>query len=316
MKKSRTRAPSKPSHLAISSAQHPDQPQLDKLWAGSWVSPDYLTWIGEEEENRAWDYLGEVRSYAQPKLNRVDDETRAAMLDALYTAEGSDWFWWYGSDQNSGDDASFDEQFRRTLMRVYEVNGDPIPTFLKVPVIPQSAQPPAASPTDLLEPDIDGIGGEDEWAAAGYYLEEGGVQANPNQIISQLWYGFDKDNLFLRLDARRPWADVGEDTRIGFYLTKPGGGGEQPFSRVSVLNGNEQTLLGFNANALVEVAIQGDEATAQYYPVGPDGEYAATEDVIPVGMAGSTVEVAVPYDDIWQTGGWRHLQATDCNQRR
>ena len=276
--------------------QQPDQPRLDKLWAGSWVSPDYLTWIGEEEENRAWDYLGEVRSYAQPKLNRVDDETRDAMLDALYTAEGSDWFWWYGSDQNSGDDGSFDEQFRRTLMRVYEVNGDPIPTFLKVPVIPQSAQAPAASPTDLIDPEIDGIVGEDEWAAAGYYLEEGGAQANPNHVISQLWYGFDTDNLFLRLDARRPWSDVGEDTRIGLYLTKPGSGGEQPFSRVSVLNGSEQTLLGFNANALVEVAIQNDQATGQYYLVGSDGAYEATDTAIPVGLAGSTVEVAVPYD--------------------
>ncbi len=277
-------------------SQHPEQPQLDELWAGSWVSPDYLTWIGEEEENRAWNYLGQVRSYAQPKLNRVDDETRAAMLDALYTAEGSDWFWWYGSDQNSGDDGSFDEQFRRTLMRVYEVNDDPVPTFLKVPVIPQSTQAPAASPTDLIEPDIDGIGGEDEWEAAGYYLEEGGVQANPNQIISQLWYGFDKDNVFLRLDARRLWADIGADTRIGFYLTKPGGGGEQPFSRVSVINGSEQTLLGFNANALVEVTIQGNDATAQYYLVGADGAYEATDAVIPVGMVGETVEVAVPYE--------------------
>ncbi len=45
--------------------QFPDQPKLENLWAGSWVSPDYLTWIGEAEENRAWDYLGEVRRYVE-----------------------------------------------------------------------------------------------------------------------------------------------------------------------------------------------------------------------------------------------------------
>ena len=44
-------------------SQFPDQPKIEELWAGSWVSPDYLTWIGEDEENRAWDYLGRVREF-------------------------------------------------------------------------------------------------------------------------------------------------------------------------------------------------------------------------------------------------------------
>jgi alpha-amylase/alpha-mannosidase (GH57 family) len=269
--------------------QFPEQPELENLWAGSWVSPDYLTWIGEDEENRAWDYLGRVRSAVEKKKHTLDEETLAEVMDAIYTAEGSDWFWWYGADQNSGDDGSFDLQFRQTLMRVYEAMGDPVPTFLKIPVIPQQAQPPEAGVSALITPQVDGQGEDAEWEGAGYYLEEGGVQANPNQVASQLWYGFDQENLYLRLDARRPWAGVGDETRVGFYLTRPGGGPEIPFSRI----GGEETLLGFGAQALVEVTIPGEGATL--YLADDQGKYVQSATGLPAAVSGNTLEVAIPY---------------------
>jgi len=273
----------------------PEQPTLERLWAGSWVSPDYLTWIGEDEENRAWEYLGRVREFVRFQQNQVTPEVHARMMEAIYTAEGSDWFWWYGADQNSGDDGSFDAQFRATLARVYEVAGRPVPTFLKVPVIPARAQPPVVGASALITPTVDGIGAEGEWDGAGYFLEEGGVQATPSQVAAQLWYGFDKANLYLRLDARRAWSDIGPDTRVGFYLVRPGGGKEQPFSRVALLNAREDVLLGFGANALVEVAIVGGRATATFYTVSADGNYTPAAADLPVAVSGSTVELAVPY---------------------
>ena len=265
-------------------SQFPDQPKIEKLWAGSWVSPDYLTWIGEDEENRAWDYLGRVRGFVEKRKKRLDEETLAAVMDAIYTAEGSDWFWWYGADQNSGDDMSFDLQFRRTLQRVYELMGAEVPTFLKVPVIPQRTVAPVAGASALITPDIDGLAGEEEWQGGGYYVEEEGV-------VSQLWYGFDKENIYLRLDARRPWAEVSDETRLGFYLTRPGGGPEQPFSRI----GAGETLLGFGANVLAEVTITGEGATAAFFTVDEAGNYTPTDAEPPVGVSGSTIEVAVPY---------------------
>jgi hypothetical protein len=173
-----------------------------------------------------------------------------------------------------------------------------VPTFLKVPVIPQSPQPPAASATDLISPQIDGIGNEDEWAGAGYYEEQGGVQATPQQIVSRLWYGFNKESAFLRLDARRAWADLGDETRVGFYLTRPGGGNEQPFSRISLATGSEETLLGFGANALLEVTVRGDTATATFYVVDEDGVYDEAASGLLVGVSGSTLEVDLPYADL------------------
>ncbi|MBA3534813.1 MAG: hypothetical protein H0T73_23115, partial [Ardenticatenales bacterium] len=130
-----------------------------------------------------------------------------------------------------------------------------------------------------------------EWEGAGYYLEEGGVQANPQQIAQQLWYGFDAQNLYLRLDSRRPWVEVGEETRIGFYLTRPGGGADRPFSRI----GEGETLLGFGANALVEVTVRGDETEALLYVVQEDGSYTSTV-ALEAALAESTIEVQVPYE--------------------
>ncbi|MGD8905176.1 MAG: glucodextranase DOMON-like domain-containing protein, partial [Anaerolineae bacterium] len=110
-----------------------------------------------------------------------------------------------------------------------------------------------------------------------------------------IWYGFDAETLYLRLDARRPWADVGDETRVGFYLTRPGGGPESPFSRI----GSDETLLGFSAQALVEVKIEAgggepqSEATLHF--VDDAGGYAQAATGLPVGVAGSTLEVAVPY---------------------
>jgi len=274
-------------------SQFPDQPRIEQLWAGSWVSPDYLTWIGEDEENRAWDYLGRVREFVERRKKGLDEDTLAAVMDAIYTAEGSDWFWWYGADQNSGDDASFDLQFRLTLQRVYELMGEPVPAFLKVPVIPQTPVAPVAGASAVITPTIDGLVGEEEWQGGGYYTEEDG-------IIAQLWYGFDTENLYLRGDARQPWADtfaslstgVSDETRIGFYLTRPGGGSENPFSRI----GAEETLLGFGANTLLEVTVKGDAATATFYVV-EDGNYSEAVADLPVGLFGSTLEVALPYAD-------------------
>ncbi len=37
-------------------------PELEPLFAGSWISGSFSTWIGEDEENLAWDYLADVRA--------------------------------------------------------------------------------------------------------------------------------------------------------------------------------------------------------------------------------------------------------------
>ena len=55
----------------------------------------------------------------------IDLETLARQVAEaqryLFAAQGSDWFWWYGSDQESGDDGYFDAAYRELLGRARRV---------------------------------------------------------------------------------------------------------------------------------------------------------------------------------------------------
>jgi len=93
----------------------------------------------------------------------------------MYIAEGSDWFWWYGADQNSGADEDFDRQFRSYLEQVYITIGVEVPDFINVPVIPLAAQTPVQEPMDLLAALPDGAVHEGEWDDAGYYTFDEGL---------------------------------------------------------------------------------------------------------------------------------------------
>ncbi len=110
---------------------HPleELPRIEEMWPGSWIRGDYSTWIGEEEENHAWYWLETVR---EDLINTVGpwpeptDQLRPRHLGALsawralLAAEGSDWFWWYGDDQNApGGDQLWDELYRAHLRQVY-----------------------------------------------------------------------------------------------------------------------------------------------------------------------------------------------------
>jgi len=227
----------------------PEQPALDDLWAGSWISHDFSTWIGEDEENRAWEYLAETRAVLAKYEQGVRQTTPEALAEAqtlMYIAEGSDWFWWYGSDQNSGNDESFDQQFRETLRQVYLALGEIPVASLEIPVIPLQAVTADLASTDLLEVTVDGKVSAGEWEAAGVYVASGGAMAAATPYFVDLSYGFDRSNLYFKVTINPDYSSLSGYDSIEIYLTAPGSGESNNFSR----NG---TLLGFRANRLVEI---------------------------------------------------------------
>jgi len=101
--------------------------QIDQLATGSWIDEsgsapgvDLGTWIGEAEENKAWNLLGAVRTALGCVPKTLD--LSAALLH-VYAAEGSDWFWWLGDDQESSSDPEFDDLFRRHLRQACRMAG-------------------------------------------------------------------------------------------------------------------------------------------------------------------------------------------------
>lgn len=107
-------------------------PKLQWLYPGSWINANYDTWIGEEEENQAWDYLLTARTdlgnsglaEPEPKMPEPLTGTREwyafKAWEEMYAAEGSDWFWWYGTDQTApAGDKPFDVAYITHLKNIY-----------------------------------------------------------------------------------------------------------------------------------------------------------------------------------------------------
>jgi alpha-amylase/alpha-mannosidase (GH57 family) len=247
----------------------PEPPRLRNLWAGSWINSDFSTWIGEEEENRAWDLLQETRVYLQTYLtgrnreNATPEQIEEAFTQ-MYIAEGSDWFWWYGSDQTSGDDGSFDRQFRDTLKAVYTAVGAEPPKALDVPIIPATPAAAERASTGLITPIIDGIATEGEWDAAGLYTAAGGVMAAGAPPFGNVAYGFDANNLYLKIGLDPDFTLPTGQSLIELYLGTPAGGALNAFSQSG-------ELLGFAGNRMLELRFSGGV-------LGNATAYQATED--------------------------------------
>lgn len=138
---------------------HPaaQQEKVYDLFTGSWIDEmgsatgvDLGTWIGESEENRAWELLRTVRETLN--VERATPETHPDAFEALYRAEGSDWFWWFGEDQDSGNDAAFDDLFRMHLKNVYRgLELDP-PSDLDRPIVSRDVIWTFTDPVDRVAP--------------------------------------------------------------------------------------------------------------------------------------------------------------------
>ncbi len=272
----RTVTPSE--YLALAGELRP----IENLWPGSWITPDFSTWIGEEEENRAWEYLLDARLALQQAEPRLSAEVRQQALEAMYIAEGSDWFWFYGADQDSGQDWAFDEMFRGHLQRVYDLISVQPPASVFIPVIPQAAQPVDRAASGALAVTVDGSAAAGEWDAAAFYDQ---MQA-PN-ALNGLYYGFDDDNLYLRLDALLDGSET-----LGFYFKTPDALPINAYTRSE--QEGERPLLGFGANRLLEVTFGVEGAAAALYNSDGSGGWTLAAPVETVALAGDVLELAVP----------------------
>lgn len=109
---------------------------VEKLCAGSWVYGSFSTWIGQEDKNRAWDYLVAAKNTFDDVIasNALSDEDQYKANKQLAICEGSDWFWWFG-DYNSSDSVrDFDLLFRSQMKRLYEILGQTMPAYLNHPI--------------------------------------------------------------------------------------------------------------------------------------------------------------------------------------
>ena len=235
----------------------PPEDTLPRLFAGSWISHNFAIWIGHEEDNTAWDALHRTREYlkrftaeaaesAEKEKEKWHEmgKNESALASSLsssahsaasavssliqrawhemHIAEGSDWFWWFGDDHSSAQDAMFDYLFRKHLQNVYLLLGDEPPPELARPISRHGHRAHYTEPRSFLDVVIDGRYTFFEWVAAGHYNchNERGTMAMAMQgPLVDLYFGFDLERLLVRIDCDEParLALAEEDQlRIGF----------------------------------------------------------------------------------------------------
>lgn len=157
------------------------------------------TWSGEEEESLAWERLIAARKLV--KEVEKDDPGNPGLKDAwksVYAAEGSDWFWWYGLDQDSGYDELWDELFKTHLMNIYTSLDAELPPYLKNLWLPPEV--PVEKAYDVIDPGVDGYAIPGEWDGAYHFSDGDAAEVEEGWNISSVRVGYSSRDLFVRVD--------------------------------------------------------------------------------------------------------------------
>jgi alpha-amylase/alpha-mannosidase (GH57 family) len=194
----------------------------EHIHPGSWINANFDIWIGHAEDVRAWELLREAREfYAQAEKAQAvahagaEGAHLAAPLqrayEALLAAEGSDWCWWFGPEHASSQDDQFDALYRKHLSEVYSALDAPTPDALAEPIKGKPERALFVPPQSRITARIDGRESSYfEWLGAGIYAadRQAGSMHGRNYLLREIQYGFDADNLYVRVD---PFAGALED---------------------------------------------------------------------------------------------------------
>jgi len=243
---------------------------LSRLVAGSWVDGNLRTWIGAPAKNRAWDLLIRIRDelaadiaeapvLSPPEILNGGAPSAAVAKAALFAAEASDWFWWFGDDHTSAHDAVFDALFRGHLVTACRALGRPVPPELEQPVERRLAAPAVVS-TSPLSPHIDGEHPDFfEWLGAGRHAARPrGTMERGIGPVKEILFGGDAqgERVFLCLNASAPPASASlEDKRLRIVF--PGPDGAEPAVHELVLKSGvtSQGDRSVDVGRLVEIAL-------------------------------------------------------------
>ena len=204
-----------------------DQNQIKKYTT---IMPDtkyndkFLLWIGNDEDNTAWEYLLEARTFFEHELrnSNYSKEIIEEGWEHIHIAESSDWWWWFGEENYSRYEMDFDKLFRGHLMKVYELLGYDIPEKFFQPIKWRHFRPlQSQQPKGPINPTIDGmVQPASEWQnAVKYECYTMETVFKGSSVFSDIYIGYDKKNLFFRIDFIE-MPHLMSEIVISFYTTK------------------------------------------------------------------------------------------------
>ena len=193
---------------------------LNKIHSGSWIDKTFQYWIGESTKNKAWNYLKEARDcYESCAKHNKDNINIQIAYRELMIAEGSDWFWWYGEPNNSGQDYVFDYMYRERLKNVYLALGVNPPEYLNESLITK-VEMPFKHPTRMITPRMDGLfTSYDDWYHSGNISMLDGPVFRENKNVEKIHFGCDQNNVYFRLHVNKNASEGSFIDRINqFYI--------------------------------------------------------------------------------------------------
>ena len=278
----------------LSSTDHREP--LDWIYSGSWINHNFRIWIGHHEDNAAWDFI----SYARGALVAYEEglgsgsaeiEAVKEAWEAIYAAEGSDWFWWYGDDHSSSNDEHFDTLFRRYIKKVYTLIKAEPPIALDIPIISaDKGVRPEITPTAYVNPVMDGeITNYFEWLGAGALKRgyQGAAmhrEVEGGEMLDGIQYAFSSEELFFRFD----YPEGGAPPEEGQTLDAKGSGSMDSSSEWSA-------TVSFIHPEIRRVCatIKGAESSAAVFNKDYEGEWVECSAIERIASA-DVVELAIP----------------------
>jgi alpha-amylase/alpha-mannosidase (GH57 family) len=272
----------KPVQIGTFLEKYPPRDALPHLAAGSWIHHNFAIWIGHEEDNTAWDALHRAREHLLERVQQghIPAEQLRRAWEELYIAEGSDWFWWFGEDHSSAQDALFDYLFRKHLQNIYVLLGDTPPPDLARPISRRSQRPLHTLPRAFLDVKIDGRRTFFEWLSAGCYMcqnERGTMAMAATGAMKEVYFGFDPRTLLLRIDFDGPARSaLAEFDALRICFAEPAG--------------YEVRVTGLTSpKPVVQLDMPGETSRSRL----PDG---TSLEPGPARQAGPTAEIVAPVD--------------------
>ena len=193
---------------------------LEKIHSGSCIDKTFQYWIGEDTKNKAWAYLKNAKDDFETFIKEDKDNPNIEKARReLFIAEGSDWFWWYGEPNNSGQDYVFDYMFREHLKNIYIILGKEPPEYLDESLITK-VEMPFKLPSRSISPRMDGLSESyDDWYHSGNYSLLDGPVFRENKNVDKIHFGCDSENLYFRLHVNKNNSENSFVERINqFYI--------------------------------------------------------------------------------------------------
>jgi len=189
--------------------------KIEYLFSGSWVDSSFYIWTSDPIKNKAWEMVHSIRD----QISGVKNEKS---LYYFYAAQGSDWFWWYGKPNYSPYEPEFDYLFRFYLKKAVEEAGFTPPLSLEKPLT-EEIKILTKKPIFTINPIINGK--EDsffEWAnAVKLPVSTGDAMHLAETVFDEIYFGFNLENLFIRLDPNPKYKEEIKNGEIYLNLNLP-----------------------------------------------------------------------------------------------